>query len=110
MTIARRIGDALRGAPTITCQGLCGACRRDLSCRALERAAFLLCFGTRGDELALDIGEPVFLREPPSAGSRRIRRGREPVPPPEVALARDQPLADFQPRGKVGSFAATDNN
>ena len=49
-------------------------------------------------QLGLDIGEAVLAGEPARGAGRRIGGDREAVPAPEIAVARDQPLAGLEQR------------
>ena len=55
----------------------------------------------RGLGLALEIAEPVLFGEPARGRGRRLGGGDKAVPAPQVALARDEPLADFEIGGQA---------
>ena len=104
---AVRSGAALAGAlPPFGLQrgGLsqrgCGA--RRIAAHDFDRLA-------RGFRLAQEIAEAVLFGEAPRGGRRRVGRGDEPVPAPEIAFERHQPLADFEKPAQALAFAARDH-
>ncbi len=101
MPVARGVGQVLRFAPAGARIGLglggsgdFGFRRRDRRVLGLDLAAHRLQFG-------LDVGEPVLAGEPPRGAGRRIGGDREPVPAPEIAVARDQPLSGLEQLGET---------
>ena len=60
----------------------------------------------RGFGLAHEIAEAVLFGETTRGGGRRVGRGDETVPAPEIAFERHQPLADFEKPAQALAFAA----
>ncbi len=60
-------------------------------------------------QLRLDVGEPVLAGEAPAGAGRRIGGDRKSVPAPEVAVARDQPLAGLEHRRQARGVRALDH-
>ncbi len=56
--------------------------------------------------LAFEIAEAVLFGEAPRGRGRRLGGGDEAVPAPKVALARDEPLADFEKGGEPFAVVA----
>ena len=82
VTVARLIGIGLRLAPARACVPLGRHRGIELGLRALDRAALCADFGARRGEVALEIAEPVALRQPPRRRRLRVRRRRKAVPAP----------------------------
>ena len=81
-------------------QRRCGA--RRIAAHDFDRLA-------RGFRLAQEIAEAVLFGEAPRGGGRGVGRGDEPVPAPEIAFERHQPLADLEKPAQALAFAARDN-
>ena len=72
--------------------------------RGLERACACPSTSARADhQFAVDLGKAAALREPPRRAGRRVRRRDEAVPAPQVAFARDQPLAGLERGGELAA-------
>ena len=76
------------------------ACRR----RAENRGRL-----ARGLGFALEVAEAVLLGEPARGRGRRLRRGDEAIPAPEIAFERDQPLAGLEKPAQPLSLRAGDD-
>ncbi len=59
--------------------------------------------------VAFQVAEAVLFGQPPGGGGRRFGGGGETVPAPEIALARDQPLAGLQARAKPQAVGLADD-
>src|SRR5690606_21528212 len=72
----------------------------DVGGAALVDGARLVEPALHGGDLRLDPVEAVALGEPAGGGGRFIVGDGEPVPSPQPAVLRDEPLADRQSRGE----------
>ena len=84
----------------------CGAHRR---LRALGFGALAVGDGAGLGGIALEVAEAVLLGKPARCRRGRVRRRREAVPAPQIALARDEPLAGPEPRPQGGAVVARDD-
>ena len=106
---ARGIGQALRLAPARARLRLgCGG-GGERGLRGLERWRFAVDLGARGLEFAVDRRKAAALGEPARRAGRRVRGGDKAVPAPEIAFARDQPLAGLEQRRKLRPVGAVDD-
>ena len=107
--LARRIGRVLGLAPAVArlrfgCDG--GGERRFGS---LDDTAFAFDLGARGRKFAFDRLQPAAFGEPARRAGRRMGGDGKTVPAPEIAFARNQPLAWLEHRGQARSFGALDH-
>ncbi len=89
--------------------GLGVARRIEGGLRGLQGAAlvFDLCAGAR--QFAVDLGKAAALRQPPGGAGRCVRGRDKAVPAPQVAVARNQPLAGLERRSKPDTRLALDH-
>ncbi len=74
--------------------GLAGALEGRL--RQDERLTFLVGLGTRARQFGIDLGEAAALRQPACGAGRRMGCRHEAVPTPQIAVARNEPLAGLE--------------
>ena len=77
--------------------------------RGLDRLALVVDIGARAHQFAVDLGKPAALRQPPRRPGRRMRRRDKAVPAPQIALARDQPLAGLERCRELAAGLAVDH-
>ncbi len=77
--------------------------------RGVERCALAVHLGARRDLFGVDFGEAAALRQAPRRPGRGVGCRDIAVPAPQIAFARDQPLAGLERRGKPGAGLAVDH-
>jgi len=88
---------------------LAGGGRCQIRLRRGDRGPFGFDLGAAGFKLAGDVGEAAALGQAAGGAGRRMRRGGIAVPAPQVALARNQPLAGLEHRGEPRAVGLLDH-
>src|SRR5262245_54509702 len=96
MTLARRISLALGVAPALARALLGGGRALQVGLGDFQVQPARLRVSARILELGLDVDQAGAFGQTPGRASRRMRRGNETVPAPQVAFGRNQPLAALQ--------------
>ena len=77
--------------------------------RGIERLALFVDLGAGRHQFAVDLGKAAALREAPGRAGRGVRGRDITIPAPEIAFARNQPLAGFERCGEPGAGFAVDH-
>ena len=109
--VARAMGLALQFPPARARAGFGLGGGGDLGFGRFGGQTFGFDLAAHRLQLRFDIGEAVLAGEPARRAGRRVGGDRETVPAPEIAVARDQPLAgleQFRQLRRVGAFDHAD--
>ena len=109
MTVTRRVRFALQFAPTIAgVRFRLGGCG-DLRLRRCGRLTACLDLAAGDLQLGFDVEQSIALFEPAGGSGRRMCGNGESIPAPQIAVARDEPLAGLEQLGKTRAVVARDH-